>query len=161
MKKTTSKGAVAAPVEEILVETALQEAPKGREITNIRRRKDGTYVVSMNGNFGLIEAYHVLPPEQDPHAPAGLWDEVLAAINNGASIAPWKDPEPEPLTPEEALAGRKDLADRVLRLMQMAADVDELDEGQLSLLKEWKRYRLRLETDADNALQPDKPEWIN
>lgn len=137
-------------------------APKGREITNIRSHTDGTYVVSINGENGLIPDYHVCPPEVDPFAPVGLWDEVVALVKKTRKKLPAyvSDVEPPPMDHSQALSQEKAEAARVIGLMQMEADVYDLNADQLDHIREWKRYRIALER---TGLQPDtpvKPDWI-
>lgn len=137
-------------------------APKGREISNIRALEDGTYVVSINTEIGLIHDYHVCPPDVDPLAPVGLWEEVQKAAKKIRKKLPKYEPTvvPAPMDHADALALEKAEAERVIALLQMAVDVGDsnVDSGDLV---EWKRYRILLERDGLQAIVPVKPDWIS
>lgn len=134
------------------------DEPKGLDVKNIRKREDGSFVVSIRMSEELVVPdYHVV--EGDRYMPVGLWDAVKDAIAAGAEVSDWEHPAAPPFDEVFVLSEEKSEADRVIGLIQMAFDVG--DKSVKESLLEWKRYRLALER---NGLQPDipqKPDWIS
>lgn len=128
---------------------------------NIRARDDGSYVVELTTPVGILD-YHVTKPEFDPYGKPGLYASVLAAIKEGANVAPWENPAaPEP-SDEDKLSWAKAEAKHTIELLQFEFDVADTSERKIlgQPLQEWKRYRLDLEKIGLVASKPDKPKWI-
>lgn len=136
--------------------------PPLHSFSNIRKREDGSFVVSLMTEIGSLE-YHVTHSDIDPFVKPGLMDAVLEAIKEGATVTTWENPTaPEP-SDDEKLSWAKGEAKHVIELLQYEFDVADtgVRKNLSGPLQEWKRYRLDLEKLGLHASKPEKPQWIN
>lgn len=122
-------------------------------IEDIQVRKDGTYVVTLDGY-----PYHATASETPE-----VFQLVLQLIKAGANVTECVEPvivepSPEELATDEYNRLRLS-ADFTIAPLQDAADLDEATPEETAKLKAWRQYRVKLSRVHSQPGYPLSIEW--